>query len=126
MVNCTTCTKPFCAACLQRGGHPGLTCDENKARDIPMDDASREAINGMAVQCPWCTAAVSKTEGCNKMTCRCGQYFCYTCGEKLDHEIPYAHFCSGEDNSAPAKGANTVGCLRFRRWHNEPAPAPNA
>ena len=31
-------------------------------------------------QCPSCKFWVSKNEGCDHMTCRCGHEFCYKCG----------------------------------------------
>ena len=31
-------------------------------------------------QCPKCNFWVEKSEGCDHMSCRCGQMFCYKCG----------------------------------------------
>jgi len=31
-------------------------------------------------ECPKCGARVERVSGCNLMTCRCGQYFCWLCG----------------------------------------------
>lgn len=33
-------------------------------------------------QCPSCKFWVSKNQGCDHMTCRCGYEFCYQCGAK--------------------------------------------
>ena len=30
--------------------------------------------------CCACRAMIARNEGCNHMTCRCGQNFCYACG----------------------------------------------
>ena len=32
--------------------------------------------------CPKCNFWVSKTDGCDYMACRCGNSFCYKCGEQ--------------------------------------------
>jgi E3 ubiquitin-protein ligase RNF14 len=43
-----------------------------------------------AKQCPVCKMAISKSQGCNKMTCtNCGNQFCFKCGHSV---VGYAHF----------------------------------
>jgi E3 ubiquitin-protein ligase RNF14 len=43
-----------------------------------------------AKQCPQCNLAISKIEGCNKMTCsNCGQSFRYQCNAAI---TGYDHF----------------------------------
>lgn len=43
--------------------------------------------------CPTCGMGISKTEGCNKMTCAyCGTFFCYKCNAVIRG---YDHFGQG-------------------------------
>ncbi|ESO86702.1 hypothetical protein LOTGIDRAFT_73005, partial [Lottia gigantea] len=43
--------------------------------------------------CPKCKAKIEKIAGCNKMTCRCGQSFCWSCGQTLAAgSLGYSHF----------------------------------
>ncbi|XP_015517528.1 E3 ubiquitin-protein ligase RNF14 [Neodiprion lecontei] len=47
--------------------------------------------------CPNCLARITKTEGCNKMTCGyCQAHFCWLCGEHLSGPDPYEHFHNPE------------------------------
>ena len=47
-------------------------------------------------RCPRCRAPVEKSEGCNQMTCRCGNHFGYVCSAELPRQNPYDHF-QGKD-----------------------------
>ena len=44
-------------------------------------------------QCPFCKNWVEKNEGCNHIACRCGNHFCYFCGQGMNGNI-YNHDCS--------------------------------
>lgn len=54
-----------------------------------------------AKSCPSCHTFISKSDGCNKMTCsHCQSYFCWLCNKKITSINPYKHFngnspCSG-------------------------------
>jgi hypothetical protein len=56
-----------------------------------LDEArSLQTVMRDSKQCPRCKIAISKIEGCNKMTCsNCGQYFCYQCKSAI---AGYDHF----------------------------------
>ena len=41
--------------------------------------------------CPHCNQEFMKSDGCNKITCRCKGLSCYLCGEKVQD---YNHFCN--------------------------------
>ena len=75
--------------------------ERRKGREAGQDQAAREAdllnevrslqaITRDSRRCPRCGMAISKIEGCNKMTCsQCQSYFCYRCGKGIDG---YDHF----------------------------------
>lgn len=44
------------------------------------DDVLMKWLQQHARPCPRCHVIVSRSEGCNKMTCVCGNSFCYACG----------------------------------------------
>ncbi|KAH8100545.1 RWD-domain-containing protein [Cristinia sonorae] len=55
--------------------------------------ANREWMQQSTTTCPSCRVRVEKSFGCNHMTCaKCGQHFCYRCGNKLRATDPYQHF----------------------------------
>lgn len=44
------------------------------------------------VRCPHCEIPVDRIDGCNFMTCRCGGYFCFLCGNIIGYEHHFSHF----------------------------------
>ncbi|KAJ7071255.1 hypothetical protein C8F01DRAFT_1109743 [Mycena amicta] len=57
------------------------------------DQLNKEWLEANAVSCPGCELRITKSVGCNHMTCsRCQTHLCYRCGSKLDKSKPYAHF----------------------------------
>ncbi|TCD70047.1 translation termination inhibitor protein itt1 [Steccherinum ochraceum] len=57
------------------------------------DAANRKWLEQSTTACPTCRVPVEKSLGCNHMTCaKCGQHFCYRCGDKLASSNPYGHF----------------------------------
>jgi len=59
---------------------------------------SEKYIEKESKPCPHCKIPIEKSEGCNKMTCKCGAYFCFICSKQLDKGNPYFHF---QDPSSP-------------------------
>ena len=53
-------------------------------------------VHAKMQRCPRCRAPVEKSEGCNQMTCRCGNHFGYVCSAELPRQNPYDHF-QGKD-----------------------------
>lgn len=93
---CFECSSTKCVRCDVSPFHENLTCDQymdwrrnNDNGDNSFDDYLRETKHA---RCPNCSVFVSKTEGCNHITCLCGHHFCYLCNTKLDPKNPYAHF----------------------------------
>lgn len=81
------CGKKFCFACLAEA-HSPCTCEMWKVWDKKRQDES-ETVNWIIANtkpCPKCGNPVEKNGGCNLMTCRCGQHFCWLCGDKTGVE----------------------------------------
>lgn len=106
---CPKCNYAFCGRCMG-DYHYTTTCDEmavlmkkaRRSKDSENELKSLRAIQKQARKCPSCNIFISRTEGCNKMTCsQCGNYFCYTCGKQIKG---YDHF-----NTKEGKG----GCKVF-------------
>ncbi|CAM6059811.1 unnamed protein product [Sphagnum tenellum] len=113
-VQCSNCFFSFCSLCFS-SWHVGAICmtpearlrilqsrqkgrvlgeeQSRKEKDLINQVLNMKYIGTEAKQCPTCKMAVTKSEGCNKMTCsNCGNYFCFKCG----HSIPgYEHFRDG-------------------------------
>eukprot|EP00897_Mesotaenium_endlicherianum_P009622 jgi/Mesen1/8689/ME000517S08005 len=112
---CSQCFFSFCGLCRDswHSGNPcmdaaarlrvmqsrraGRTADEEQRRrekDLLNEMQNLQYVSREASRCPKCRMAISKTEGCNKMTCaNCNAYFCYKCGKAING---YDHFGSGK------------------------------
>ncbi|XP_019099610.1 PREDICTED: putative E3 ubiquitin-protein ligase ARI4 [Camelina sativa] len=80
-VECS-CGHQFCFSCLSES-HSPCSCLMWKLWTKKCADES-ETVNWITVNtklCPECSKPVEKRDGCNHMTCICGQCFCWLCGE---------------------------------------------
>ncbi|KAI0553482.1 hypothetical protein F4679DRAFT_599648 [Xylaria curta] len=91
--DCSACGKRTCKTCRAKS-HFGA-CDKTKIQ------ADGEAENNVYLlaesngwkRCPNCLNLIQKSGGCNHMTCKCGENFCYLCGEVYGiHGVP-SHRC---------------------------------
>ena len=84
---CLSCSHRFCGDCGRRDHQE--TCEEfaTIAAAEGGDEAANEELmrqwraQSHSKPCPGCNNLVERSTGCNHMTCRCGQLFCYRCGE---------------------------------------------
>ena len=114
LAQCPACRFSFCTLCYA-SWHPGTTCmsPEMKLKMLHLKEKQGGSIGGKEAQdarvklmqeqmsmlhikqntrkCPSCRAAVSKSEGCNKISCVCGHFFCNQCGIDIT-DIGYDHF----------------------------------
>ncbi|KAK2386817.1 RING/U-box superfamily protein [Trifolium repens] len=83
---CPSCHRLFCAQC-KVPWHADMNCrkfqklknvsDKEQQLDMKfLELAKRKEWQ----KCPRCSMHVEKATGCRHMTCRCGCYFCYSCG----------------------------------------------
>ncbi|KZO94985.1 hypothetical protein CALVIDRAFT_546095 [Calocera viscosa TUFC12733] len=57
------------------------------------DEMNRAWLKQSTMPCPGCQVFVEKSFGCNHMTCaKCGCHYCFSCGQKVNAQNPYAHF----------------------------------
>lgn len=115
IVTCTSCQTTQCTNCsVDMKAHGDQTCREYqqqveiKKLDDPFVIAS--LFNGTTQSCPSCSTFVHKTEGCNKMICDCGAYWCWACGlcDLRDlYRDPYDHYKDDEKAHVGIDGSQT-------------------
>lgn len=75
LVVCSTCKAENCMKCRELW-HEGNAC-----RAFPGNLSCLEKYKKLAT-CPRCKVHVERVGGCNRMSCVCGQIFCYNCGKQ--------------------------------------------
>lgn len=106
------CRKESCRKChVQWKQHVGKTCEEVLERDeIRMRVLFEERMTAARVRkCVKCGTGLVKSEGCNRMSCRCGSFMCYLCREPI---TGYNHFCQ----HARSPGAPCRHCRKCSLW----------
>eukprot|EP00041_Stephanoeca_diplocostata_P022244 m.528255 g.528255 ORF g.528255 m.528255 type:complete len:216 (-) comp22015_c0_seq27:180-827(-) len=93
--DCHKCGSRTCRKCkADWAEHFGLRCAEVEQKS---ETAARrqieETMTAALLRTCECGLAMSKADGCNKMTCRCGKLLCYICKATIPKKIGYGHFC---------------------------------
>lgn len=93
ILHCPVCQLDTCRECGDVA-HIPLKCNEvEKKKDTDKRLTVEEALTQARVrECPKCKTRFYKIEGCNKMTCTCGNNICYICRKDITKE-KYQHFC---------------------------------
>nr|XP_061829993.1 E3 ubiquitin-protein ligase RNF216-like [Nerophis lumbriciformis] len=106
------CRKESCRKChVQWKLHSGKTCKQVLEKDeIRMRVLFEERMTEARVRkCVKCGTGLVKSEGCNRMSCRCGSFMCYLCREPI---AGYNHFCQ----HARSPGAPCRQCMKCSLW----------
>jgi hypothetical protein len=95
---CPTCSTVFCRKCLALPYHEHTRiCSKDDILKRLFAGESGDIFeqyiaSGKWKPCGSCCTLVEKIDGCNKVVCKCGDYFCWLCESVLDKSDPYAHF----------------------------------
>lgn len=83
VIFCDSCGQDYCFNCKKT--HYDQDCEffeEIQEREEIKTELAAQGIE--SVSCPKCKALVTKSKGCNHMTCKCGCHFCMICGEGFE------------------------------------------
>jgi hypothetical protein len=87
---CPICRGHYCLNCRVEF-HRGQTCAEYRINNTSTESDKKfeQFVRGQNFkQCPQCKYWIEKSQGCNHMTCRCRNEFCYVCGQLWRKAVP--------------------------------------
>jgi ariadne-1 len=102
------CGRQFCFACGDQC-HSPATCEmvQKWVRRIRDGTETDSWLHANTKPCPKCTKPVEKNGGCNLVLCRCGQCFCWLCGQATgrahDWNTIQGHSCGAYKEEAEAR-----------------------
>ncbi|XP_072733682.1 E3 ubiquitin-protein ligase RNF216 isoform X1 [Ciconia boyciana] len=106
------CRKETCRKCQGLWKeHMNLTCEQLAEKDdIKYRTSIEEKMTAARIRkCHKCGAGLIKSEGCNRMSCRCGAQMCYLCRAAING---YDHFCQ----HPRSPGAPCQDCAKCSLW----------
>ena len=116
-VACDACSHRFCWSC-GCAAHEPAGCAQMRSWEASLHAAAAVGLQAteswVAVntkRCPGCRADVQKRDGCNHITCRCGEQWCWACGRSwaLHSALTGGHYkctlAALRDDSAAASAA---------------------
>ncbi|KFO84426.1 E3 ubiquitin-protein ligase RNF216, partial [Buceros rhinoceros silvestris] len=91
--------------------HMNLTCEQLAEKDdIKYRTSIEEKMTAARIRkCHKCGTGLIKSEGCNRMSCRCGAQMCYLCRAAING---YDHFCQ----HPRSPGAPCQDCAKCSLW----------
>uniref|UniRef100_A0A8C5S6Z5 E3 ubiquitin-protein ligase RNF216 n=2 Tax=Laticauda laticaudata TaxID=8630 RepID=A0A8C5S6Z5_LATLA len=106
------CRKETCRKCQGLWKeHMNLTCEQLAEKDdIKYRTSIEEKMTAACIRkCHKCATGLIKSEGCNRMSCRCGAQMCYLCRAAING---YDHFCQ----HPRSPGAPCQDCAKCSLW----------
>ncbi|KAI9204925.1 uncharacterized protein BJ171DRAFT_504096 [Polychytrium aggregatum] len=84
------CAVVSCRRCKKENHSPRKCDDLQKEDNLNVQHKIEEDMSeALFLTCPKCRQKIIKEDGCNKITCVCGQFICYVCRQAIQN---YSHF----------------------------------